>query len=378
MSINSSDLRWDPYIFVQNHEFRKFWKKYLNVSEKNVLFILGLGFDIRAPIALSKLMSLGGSGDRDAWVLKFQTEQPIEKSNSKSASNNFNSYKQLLGQNNIKELTIEQKSISNYPQTSKNTAELFTIQSNFTKYQEIIVDISAMPRMIALTIISTLLDYLDIHESKTGECINFHVLLSESADLDREARGKPNKSPVSYVSKFSSLTDGTAYDARKIWFPILGENQESRLDNLFTAIKPDEICPVIPFPSQSARRGDKLIIDYHELLFETFLVEPRNIIYASEYNPFAVYKKIFSTIDNYNNALKRLGECQVYVSPLSSKLLSVGALLACYDYREKLSSGVNKRIFIPMVESTSYGELLQRDVESSKLCSMWLRGDWEK
>ncbi|MGQ7370456.1 hypothetical protein ACTGW3_12865, partial [Streptococcus suis] len=67
--------------------------------------------------------------------------------------------------------------------------------------------------------------------------------------------------------------------------------------------------------------------------FDDFRVEPANILYASEYNPFEAYRQIYGAIRRYRDSLSDLGGCKVYVSPLSSKLLSVGALLACYDHK---------------------------------------------
>jgi hypothetical protein len=108
---------------------------------------------------------------------------------------------------------------------------------------------------------------------------------------------------------------------------------QARLEKIRTEVDPDEICPVIPFPSRDRRRGDGLIEEYRQLLFDDYRVEPANIIYASEYNPFEAYRQLFGVIVRYRDALRELGGCKVYVSPLSSKLLSVGALLACYDHR---------------------------------------------
>jgi hypothetical protein len=76
------------------------------------------------------------------------------------------------------------------------------------------------------------------------------------------------------------------------------------------------------------------------MLFDDYRVEPANIIYASEYNPFEAYRQLFGAIDRYRDALRELGGCKVYVSPLSSKLLSIGALLGLS--RDQLGAALRK------------------------------------
>ena len=67
------------------------------------------------------------------------------------------------------------------------------------------------------------------------------------------------------------------------------------------------------------------------------------------------------------------------MSPLSSKLLSVGALLACYDHRASSGgAGEDKvNVGIPYVESVTYGEPGDTVDTSIEVYSLWIRGDWE-
>ena len=163
----------------------------------------------------------------------------------------------------------------------------------------------------------------------------------------------------------------------RVWFPVLGENQDARLIKIREDLMPDEICPVLPFPSREPRRGDEIMVSYQQTLFDDFQIEPRNILHASEFNPFEAYKQIYCAIDRYRDALADLGGCKAYVSPLSSKLLSVAALLACYDHKTR--KGANRRLDVgmPYVESLSYGDVSQTTNDPRELYSMWIRGGWE-
>jgi len=64
------------------------------------------------------------------------------------------------------------------------------------------------------------------------------------------------------------------------------------------------------------------------------------------------------------------------VSPLSSKLLSVSALLACYDHKRQKSGKFD--VGIPYVEVASYGAPTANLHAERILTSMWLTGEWER
>ena len=63
---------------------------------------------------------------------------------------------------------------------------------------------------------------------------------------------------------------------------------------------------------------------------------------------------------------------------MSSKLLSVGALLACYDHRFGEIEGARLTVGIPYVETAIYADPRGIDDVESKLYSMWIRGEWER
>lgn len=74
---------------------------------------------------------------------------------------------------------------------------------------------------------------------------------------------------------------------------------------------------------------------------------------------------------SYKKALESVGGCKAFVSPLSSKLLSVGALLACYELRED-----GLKIGIPLLEAQSYtlAEPTQ-EMADLEMYEMWLAGE---
>lgn len=245
-------------------------------------------------------------------------------------------------------------------------------------YQDVIIDISAMPRMVAMTTIAKMIYQLDDIARNDGPVVNLHVVTAESVASDRSVSGGTLNDVVSNVVGFSGrLTGETDEHLPRIWFPVLGEQQGQRLQLIREELRPDEICPVIPFPSREARRGDQIVGAYRQLLFEDFKVEPGNILHGCEFNPFEAYKQLYTAIDRYRDTLRELDGCKAFVSPLSSKLLSVGVLLACYDHKYRPVPDGRLIVGMHYVETAAYGEVQQSADSGQELYAMWIRGEWE-
>jgi hypothetical protein len=227
---------------------------------------------------------------------------------------------------------------------SRRAADIFTQLIDFGNCTDLVIDVSALPRGIYFPLVAKALHLLDEASiAGTAGTPNLHVFVAEYPELDRSIRHIGVDGPAGYVYPFGEGLERVATaDSPKIWIPILGENRLTHLEHIYNLDSPpDEICPVLPFPSLNPRRGDDLVLEYREFLFDRLRIEPRNFIYASERNPFQVYRKIHTAIFQYRRALTPLGECKAVLSALSTKLLSMGALLVAYELkRKRLAVGV--------------------------------------
>jgi hypothetical protein len=377
LSSSSRTMRWNPYVLNGDpDDFDRFWRKHLSSGSRKLLFVVGRGFDFRADAAPSRIAGLG-SAPRHAWILNYQNGQPESGTRMQRIEANVVRFQEIFG-SSVTTIDIRMGSGASSNVTSRNTKGAVSRVDELAEYTDVIVDISAMPRTVALTAIAQLLALLDELEKSKRKSVNLHVVVAESAKVDRSHSGSLSDTVTSLVGFSGRLTSESSANLPRVWFPVLGEGQQARLEKIRTEVDPDEICPVIPFPSRNPRRGDELIEEYRQLLFDDYRVEPANIIYASEYNPFEAYRQLFGAIDRYRDALRELGGCKVYVSPLSSKLLSVGALLACYDHRSQAGGQDPVNVGIPYVESATYGEPVNPAEPQLSLYSLWLRGEWEQ
>ena len=139
-----------------------------------------------------------------------------------------------------------------------------------------------------------------------------------------------------------------------VWLPILGENRLGQLNAVMGAIPDDaEICPIVPHPSKGLRRAEELLIEYQSLLIDKLQVPTSNLLYVSESNPFETYRQLLGAMERYRISLRILGGCRLAVTPLSSKLVTLGAGMACFEMNQG-SLNQDYGITIPYAEPMRY------------------------
>jgi len=368
-------LRWEDYFLKKNIEYHKFWENYLKPS-RDILFILGKGFDPRMCVGLESILKKGGSGIRDCFLINsIEGEDSPSKDYSHNVDENMEKFNKIVnGKAIVFERTIKMETQEGNRTGPRETAELFKDFSNFEKYSDIIIDISSLPFNIYFPLIGKILYILDTKQSKIRKP-NLHVIVAENTIVDRSIKKSELFDRAEFLYGFPGNLDTVSReDEPTIWIPILGEGQDLQIKLIDDKISPQEICLVLPSPSFNPRRGDDLMLEYRSLLINRLDIESRNIIFGAEQNPFELYRQIQRTIDHYRDALNPIGECKFAISSLSSKLMSLGAFLVAYE--EGISNKQN--VGIVYVESKGYSmKTMDEDSISSntELFTLWISGD---
>jgi hypothetical protein len=154
-----------------------------------------------------------------------------------------------------------------------------------------------------------------------------------------------------------------------VWAPVLGVRGAGTLGAIADFIDPQEVCPILPFPAQDPRLPDTILGAHRELLIDQFEIGPNNLIYAAESNPFDLYRTLARFNSDYTTTLEPLGGALVHVSVHGSKLLSVGALLAAYEFDLPV---VAMRANHYVLSEEGY-EVAAR--AHDQITCLWLRGD---
>jgi hypothetical protein len=254
---------------------------------------------------------------------------------------------------------------------ARSAAGLFQSVDEVSNYSDVVVDISAMPRVVYVPLIAKLLYLIDGLGGIASRLPNLFIVVAENPDLDASIGDEGVEDVASYIHPFSgSLEREATAGQAKIWIPLLGERQGPQLERIHDLVVPDEICPVLPSPSRNPRRGDDLVLEHRYILFDRLRVEPQNFIYAAEWNPFEVYRQIRRTIFQYRDALRPIGGCKVALSALSTKLMSLGAFLVAYELKN-----LDMDIALAHVESQGY-VMNARPTPESELFGAWLAGEY--
>jgi hypothetical protein len=371
-------MRWNHYLLAKDAELAAFWMRRFKQPKRDVLCILALGFDPRMCNAVSMIMSAGGQGRRDLHLIEFD-EGPDSPSHALRPLVDANRAKLgdlVKGKGESRTKALKVLDADRRRVESVNAARLFSNIKEFNSYDDVILDISAMPRGIYLPILAKLLYLRDeARLASVSECLpNLHVMVSEDAEIDGLIRQEGVEESAQFVHGFSG---GAQQEASAnipcIWIPLLGERQEIQFRIIQDFVKPNEVFPVLPSPSRNPRRADDLVIEYREILFDSLRLDSRNFIYAHERNPFEVYRQISSVIERYRRSLKPLGGARFVLTALSSKLMSLGPLLVAYELKPANIVG------LAHVASHGYQLAQQPAIAQSaktEVFGLWLAGEY--
>lgn len=370
---NQNRLRWDPYILESGDGFTKFWQNHLLTGDRKILYILGKSFDPRTCLGIEEIVG-AGEIEGDCWLIDWY-DNPVNMEITYLINENYERILEFLSHTrfSVKPKKTPMLSVEGSARRRTgaiNGAKLVNGVEEISEYTDIVVDITALPKAVYFPLIGKLMHILD----KAPEMpINLHVVACENIEIDKLITDMGVDDSAEYLQYFGGIPTESSVLLPQVWLPILGENQTIHLERIHTFTNPSEICPILPFPSHNPRRGDDLLVTYRDLLFDQWQVEPLDIIYAAEQNPFDVYRQISRVVSRYVEALHPLGGCKIAISSHSSKLLSIGACLAAYELRQQQK----KKVGIVHVETQGFN-IDNHDASwfsTNNLFSLWLIGE---
>lgn len=366
------ELRWNDYFLRKNAEYNQFWEEYLK-SSRDILFILGSGFDPRMCIGIKSILEKDGSGLRHCMLINFHegNNSPSKDFRQEVDENKEKLQEIIKDKAELFERQIIMENEEGHRIGSREAANIFKNFSDFKKYSDIVLDISSLPMNVYLPLLGKILYLIDKEKKK----INLHVIVAENTIVDKSIKKVGLADRADFLYGFPGNLDIVSKeDEPTIWIPILGESQELQIKLIDDKINPQEICPVLPSPSVNPRRGDDILLEYREIILNKLDIESQNIIYGAEQNPFELYRQIQKTIEHYRDALDPIGKCKFALSSLSSKLMSLGVFFVAYE------EGLSKKGNVGIVYVESKGYSMKKTVEASKpenidLFSLWISGD---
>jgi len=348
--------RWTSCVAHFDDNVRSFISEYF-ISDRKVLFIAGAGFDPRST-AVGRLLA------NSKAILESLLIQEIRPNPHNELLSRANTNAEVLSRliANHKILPIDIFDSDNAVIGGRNVVKAISLQP-YESITDIVVDISALSVGISFPI----LRYLIQRFSGNGSKINVHVFVSHNPIIDEAIRPIAGDTP-GFVHGFRGLwaLDSKA-SAAKLWLPQLARGRTTTLQRLFDFISPHDTCPILPFPALNPRLGDELAEHFLTEMENTWEVDTRNIIYASEDDPLDLYRTILRMEDPRREVFSETGGSLLVLSPMGSKVMALGALLAALERN------------LPVAHLEPIGYELDTSIATAnlepKMVHVWLEGD---
>ena len=349
--------RWDPCVVHRGDDVGGFFEQYLGKSARKIFFVAGAGFDPRACALAARLRETDAVVR--ALLIKEERPNPAQELLDRALANEA-VLLSTLADGQVE--SIDVFGSDGAVVGGRNAVNILTRQG-LDAVTDVVVDISALSVGISFPIVRYFVERLVYGEEST----NLHLFVAHDPDLDAGIRAMSSDKPC-YVHGFkgsSTLYDTT--NAARLWLPQLATGRRWALTKLYDFVDPHDTCPILPFPATNPRLGDVLAEEYLTELESTWEIDTRNIVYADEGDPLDLYRTILRLDDLRQNVFEATGGSMLIVSPVGSKVMALGALLAALE----------RDLPVAHLESISY-ELetsVPKTIDPPNFIHVWLEGE---
>lgn len=348
--------RWDPCVSHRGAEIVSFVNDYFSQPDRHILLVGGAGFDPRSTAVARQLANV--PGQVRGLFIQEERPKPTHSLVDRAAAN----------------AAVLQEAIPNNERAlvnifgsdgavvgGRNAVALIGTQ-DFSDTTDVVVDISALSVGTAFPVIR----YLVERSARSPAEFNLHLFVTHDPALDGAIRSVSSDAP-GFVHGFrgGSTLDGSAA-AAKLWLPQLASGRAAALGRLHSFVDPHDTCPILPFPAIDPRAGDRLAEEFLTELESGWSVDTRNIVYADESDPLDLYRTILRLDDLRKPVFAEVGGSLVVLSPLGSKVMALGALMAALE----------RDLPVAYLEAIGYeldGSAAQE--ESGDMIHIWLEGE---
>jgi hypothetical protein len=368
---------WQHYVFRRGVQVPALWDDLFTGRAVRLLYITGRGFDPRARSTMQSLVqniaSAGHKIEKATLLLVELTGYQLEQSLVELTTQNAQALQEFFAPlGNTVTITIGSSLRAEEEISASSALRLGTEQvvAHVTDHTDIILDISSLPRIAYLAFATSLLTKLipnkSIPDALFAGGVNLQIIVAEDPVLDGRILSEDPSNDLVLIPGFSSvLYAESAKEWPMVWFPILGDNRVNQLKKLESIIpETAEVCPVLPHPARDPRRAERLLVEYKAPLFDTRQTPPSDFLYVHESQPFEAYRQLLSAMRRYQTSMSILGGCRLVVTPLASKLITLGAGLACFEMHAPNLEG-NSGVAIAHAEPTRY-VVSPQDLHASK------------
>jgi hypothetical protein len=227
-------MRWRDYVLEKGRGLIDIWSEHLGERERSLLFVLGKGFDPRSRLGLDMILAAGGAGGRDLIGLDYdEGEASPSLAYAQRVEENWTHITTAVQGRG----TIELRRLPFWSGTRRvgplHAANIFNLPQELTRYDNVVIDISAMPRGVYFPLIARILYLLDHPGAEATSRTNLHVLVADDPALDSRIVEEGIDETASFLHSFEgSFSREATGQQPRVWIPLLGESRTIQFDRV--------------------------------------------------------------------------------------------------------------------------------------------------
>ncbi|MCA0357491.1 MAG: hypothetical protein LCH78_11600 [Proteobacteria bacterium] len=318
----TSRPHWANCITHSDAKVDEFLADYFAQPDRTCLLVGGAGFDPRARMVAERLAPVLGDRLRAMFIREERANPNADL--TASANETEAKLKALIKNCEITHVQI-------FAEDGASVGGVRVSQAlramDWPDVTDVVLDLSALSVGIGFPAARVLLAQCEERPD-----VNFHLMVVSNPELDAQIVPEPSSTPA-VVRGFSGPVEDSDLEVAKVWLPHLAPGKRATLAKIHGLVESDyKICPVLPFPSRDPRRPDALISEYHNELRNVWNVDQRDLIYVSERNPLDAYRTFSTLKARYDQTMEGIYRPQLILSPVGSKVMAAGALMAAIDH----------------------------------------------
>ena len=315
---------WSNCLTHFDAEVDAFVADYFSAPDRHCLLVAGAGFDPRARLIAERLSRALGSR-LSAFLIREERGDPAANLLA-AADATEAALRRLIASTTVVRVPIFAD--DGAPVGGARISEALSELQRPANITDIVLDMSALSIGIGFPAARLLLEMCEASPS-----LNFHVMVASNPELDALIVGEPTDRAMN-VRGYSGRT-GTPgdYPVARIWLPQVAPRGGEALGKIWAANRDVyKVCPIVPFPARNPRRADDLIVEYGSQFRDEWGVDTRDIIYVSERNPLDSYRTLSTLKEQYDRTVEGIYEPQLILSPMGSKVMAAGAMMAAIEH----------------------------------------------
>ncbi len=314
---------WENCITNFDNEVDAFVADYFAKTSRRVLLVAAAGFDPRSR-RIAQLLA-GTLGNRLSAIFIREERPGASEALIRRADENETALKAVVPDCTI--YRVDVFADDGAPVGGSRIVSLLGQHHVADEVTDVILDLSALSIGIGFPAARMLLEDCETVSNRA-----FHLMIVSNPEMD-DRISSVSSSRAGTVKGFSPPVDAEGQGLAQVWIPQLARGRASALTQIGAAIQRRyKICPLLPFPARNPRRADDLLAEYRTELEDEWQVDPRDVVYASERNPLDCYRTLSTLKARFDMTMKGTYEPRMVLSPVGSKVLAAGALMAAIEH----------------------------------------------